>query len=139
MTTDQPIHGTLASQPIWKSPVFIFMCLVFVGVMALFVLSRYVPDTAYRAKCAKQMQSLGQAFLLYQQDYRRHNGPFPPDLQSVEATQQIGVEVFLCPATSDTCAKGSNLAEFLERVMNFGQCSVEDRDGKEAIPKRRHG
>lgn len=125
MPTDQPLQSTSANQPktLWKSPAFIFMGLAFLGALALFLAIRHVPALVDRIKCTSQMRSLGQAFALYQQDSLRYHGAFPPDLQSVIATQMIASEVFVCPATSDTRANGSTIAQILADLAKPGHCS----------------
>ena len=125
MTMDQPLQSTPANQPmtLWKSPAIIILSLVFFGAVALFLAIRHVPALVDRIKCTSQMRSLGQAFDLYQQDYQRYGGPFPPDLQSVIATQQISPLVLLCPATSDTRANGSSMAQALADLARPGHCS----------------
>jgi prepilin-type processing-associated H-X9-DG protein len=71
-------------------------------------------DRAYQVKCASNMRQIGQAILLYQQDYA---GAHPPDLTAVLATQQLSSDVFWCPSSPDTRSPTT------QRLAQPGHCS----------------
>jgi prepilin-type processing-associated H-X9-DG protein len=52
-------------------------------------------ETANRVKCASNERQIGQAILLYSND---HKGEYPPDLGTLILTQDITLEVFICPS-----------------------------------------
>jgi prepilin-type processing-associated H-X9-DG protein len=55
-------------------------------------------ETANRVKCASNMRQIGQATLLYANENRQK---MPPDLGTLLKTQDIGMEVFICPSSSN--------------------------------------
>jgi prepilin-type processing-associated H-X9-DG protein len=60
-------------------------------------------ETANRIKCASDMRQIGQAILLYTNQY----GPqYPPDLATLMKTESISPAVFVCPDSTDTPASG---------------------------------
>lgn len=52
-------------------------------------------ETANRVKCASNMRQIGQAILLYSNENR---GQYPKDLGTLLITQDIGIDVFICPS-----------------------------------------
>jgi prepilin-type processing-associated H-X9-DG protein len=52
-------------------------------------------ETANRVKCASNLRIIGQAMLLYSND---HKGQYPPDLGTLLRTQEITIDVFVCPS-----------------------------------------
>src|SRR6185436_19766564 len=55
-------------------------------------------ETANRVKCASNERQIGQAMLLYSND---NKGRYPPDLGTLLKTQDITIEVFVCPSSSN--------------------------------------
>jgi prepilin-type processing-associated H-X9-DG protein len=52
-------------------------------------------ETANRVKCASNMRQIGQAMLLYSNE---NKGKYPPDLGTLLKTQDVIVDVFVCPS-----------------------------------------
>ena len=94
------------------SPLVWIVLFLFVGVLLAWMLLPSINrdrESASQIKCASNLRSVGQAVDLYS---RENAGVFPPDLQTVLATQQISAESFTCPRSSDTGAKApSGLAQ----------------------------
>src|SRR5438093_2472338 len=55
-------------------------------------------ETANRVKCASNERQIGQAMLLYANDNR---GKYAPDLGTLLMTQDITIDVFVCPSSSN--------------------------------------
>jgi prepilin-type processing-associated H-X9-DG protein len=53
-------------------------------------------ETANRVKCSSNERQIGQAMLLYSNDNR---GKYPPDLGTLIKTQDITIDVFVCPSS----------------------------------------
>jgi prepilin-type processing-associated H-X9-DG protein len=70
-------------------------------------------EAGNRKKCAANMIALGHAMLLYGNENKGH---FPLSVRDLMVTQDIGSEVFTCPASSHTPARG---ATFEEQVRNL--------------------
>jgi hypothetical protein len=87
------------------------------GLLLLGVLGR---DYANAFKCKANMRCLGQVFLLYANENRRQ---YPPTLVDVICTQDVGTEVFICPASSDTIATGATRQAMLADFAKPGRCS----------------
>lgn len=93
---------------------------VALGFGVLLVLSLVIPpghpagEKARQVKCASNLRQIGQACLLYANN---NGGQYPPDLQTITQTQQIGMEAFVCPSTSDN--KGTTSAD----LSKAGRCS----------------
>jgi len=60
-------------------------------------------EVANRVKCASNMRQIGQAIVLYANDY---GGQYPPDLATLLKTEDIRPPVFVCPDSTDTPASG---------------------------------
>jgi prepilin-type processing-associated H-X9-DG protein len=86
-------------------PVFIvpIMALLLLGgFLMLPSIGRSRPE-AMRIKCASNMKQIGMAILLYSNE--NHN-QYPPTLDALIPTEDIGSEAFVCPQTPDTPATG---------------------------------
>jgi prepilin-type processing-associated H-X9-DG protein len=55
-------------------------------------------ETANRGKCASNERQIGLAMLLYSNDNR---GKYPPDMGTLLKTQDITIEVFICPSSEN--------------------------------------
>ncbi len=81
-----------------------FIHYVLIVIVALLVASIFVPSgghsrrQANQIKCASNLRQIGQGIQLYAQ---ANLGFFPPDLQTLAATQPLGLSVMICPSTSD--------------------------------------
>ena len=70
-------------------------------------------EPANRAKCASNLHQIGLGILLYQQD----NGQAYPDtLGRLVLTEQIGADVFVCPASADEKSPATQPAEMAADV-----------------------
>ncbi|MBC8109414.1 MAG: hypothetical protein H7Z14_22715 [Anaerolineae bacterium] len=56
-------------------------------------------ETANRVKCASNERQIGQAMLLYAND---NKGSYPDDLGTLLLTQDITIDVFLCPSSDNS-------------------------------------
>lgn len=88
-------------------PAVIAAMLLVVAALLLAAILTWPPDPsrikfANEIHCGSNLRQISQAIMLYAQD---NAGAFPPDLQTVLATQPISADVFTCPSTSDTGAK----------------------------------
>ena len=57
-------------------------------------------ETANRVKCASNMRQIGLAAVLYAND--AEGGAFPPDLETLLATQDVTSAVMVCPSSDET-------------------------------------
>jgi len=71
-------------------------------------------ETANRVKCASNERQIGQAILLYSNDYQ---GQYPPDFVTLLKTENITPSVFVCPSSNDTPAKSA------AELLSGGHCS----------------
>lgn len=55
-------------------------------------------EKANQVKCASNLRMIGQGCLLYANDHLREGGIYPASLGELLATQQIGLEAFVCPS-----------------------------------------
>jgi hypothetical protein len=79
---------------------------------------RYSPN---RVRCHKQLQTIGQAMLLYANE---HNGAYPATVDDLIITQDITPSIFVCPASDDVPAfDGATLAATAANVAVPGQLS----------------
>jgi prepilin-type processing-associated H-X9-DG protein len=113
----------------------VVLMLVLGGTVYLLLPTGIVRDgePATRVRCASHLRQIGQALLLYQQQF----GEYPPSLAEVLATQDIGAEVFICPDSSDTPTQGNSAAEASVDLMRGGHLSyvyVPGQDPKTISP-----
>jgi prepilin-type processing-associated H-X9-DG protein len=71
-------------------------------------------EIANRVKCAANERSIGQAILLYENDF---HGQYPPDLVTLAKTESVPLSVFVCPSSNDTPASSP------DTLMSGGHCS----------------
>ncbi len=80
--------------------------------------SREIPN---RVKCRSNLRAIGQSILLYANENKGH---YPPALDLLISTQDVGTSVFICPSSNDDKAQGAT-SEL--RVQDFrttpGRCS----------------
>jgi prepilin-type processing-associated H-X9-DG protein len=60
-------------------------------------------ETANRVKCASNERQIGLAILLYSNE---NKGKYPPDLGTLLRTQDITIDVFVCPTSDDAVPAG---------------------------------
>jgi len=77
-------------------------------------------ETANRVKCASNMRQIGQALLLYANENR---GDYPPDLETLLLTQDIGADVFCCPSSNDEIAPGATVEDQATNLSAGGHLS----------------
>jgi prepilin-type processing-associated H-X9-DG protein len=65
-------------------------------------------ETANRVKCASNLRQLGQAMLLYANE---NKGKYPPDLGTLLLTQDMTVNVFVCPSSGTEIPKNLKTRE----------------------------
>ncbi len=71
-------------------------------------------ETANRVKCASNERQIGQAIVLYCNDY---GGQYPPDLAALLKAEPLAPSVFVCPSSNDTPAGSAN------DLLSGGHCS----------------
>jgi hypothetical protein len=77
-------------------------------------------ETAHRVKCRKTLRAIGQACLLYSNENR---GQLPNSLGQLVVTQDVTSEVFVCPSSDDTPARGHSLEERAANLAKPGHAS----------------
>jgi len=86
----------------WLGPALLTVALLVVGV--LFILST-LPEYGQspRVRCANNLRQIGLACLMYAND---HANQYPDNLSVVLRDEDITPEVFVCPSSNDTPARG---------------------------------
>ena len=93
----RPLLDRLATRPVlWAVAGGICLFLFFVLTQ-----QRPYEGSPPRLRCQSHEHQIGLAILLYAQD---HSGHYPPALADLLADEQIGPEVFTCPASNATAA-----------------------------------
>lgn len=72
-------------------------------------------ETAKRVKCASNLRMLGQAMLLYANE---NKGKYPPDLGTLLLTQDLTMEVFVCPSSGTVVPKNLKTLEEKAKWVN---------------------
>lgn len=70
--------------------------------------------------CASNLRQIGQAILLYANE---NDGSYPLRLEDLLLTQEIGSEVMICPASSDTKALGATPEQVAADLSKGGHLS----------------
>ena len=78
---------------------------------------RYATD---RAKCARNMQALGQAMMMYANAYR---GELPDSLASLREEEDISPAAFICPGSNDRYADGPTARAIRDQLGMRGHVS----------------
>jgi prepilin-type processing-associated H-X9-DG protein len=76
--------------------------------------------TANRVKCASNLRQIGQAILLYTNDYQ---GQYPNTFGDLLMTEDITSMVFVCPSSSDVAAVGATTQAVVANLDTPGHCS----------------
>jgi prepilin-type processing-associated H-X9-DG protein len=95
---------------------------VLVGMLVLGLAPRrYGPrDTAPRVKSASHLRQIGQALLLYANDF----GVYPPDFETLLLNEDLTPKVFVSPSGTDTPAPGdTKAAQARNLTARPGHCS----------------
>ena len=103
---------------LWQVPLYL------VGEAFLYqVLSPNRPesrDCRNEVKSQSNLRQIGQAILMYTQDYA---GAYPDALPTLIVTEDITSEVMVSPSTSDTPATGPTTRAVADAVLIGGHCS----------------
>jgi prepilin-type processing-associated H-X9-DG protein len=85
------------------------------GVLAFWALQKVdrSVEAADRKKCAANMIALGHAVLMYGNE---NKGRYPPGVRDLMVTQDIGSEVFNCPASGHTPARAATFEEQVRKL-----------------------
>jgi hypothetical protein len=124
-----PVQIEYASPTPGKNPstartVVLWVIVGLFGLGALSVFSRPSftrtrgPDN--RVKCASNLRQIGQAILLYTNDFK---GRYPDNFGDLLLTQDITSAVFDCPTTNDTPAVGPTTQAAIVNMATPGHCS----------------
>ena len=70
--------------------------------------------------CGSRLRNIGYGLKSYTQT---HGGRFPDDLRALVLTEDVTVETFVCPGSSDEFAPGNTLEEQAENLLKGGHCS----------------
>ena len=100
----EPKRRPLRTSWLLKVLGMILAAYVLIGIAVLIVdqlAMRQIHDRSGQVHCASNLRQIGQAIQLYTPD---NQGLFPPDLQTIARTQQIGLECFVCPSSKDSRA-----------------------------------
>lgn len=73
-----------------------------------------------RVKCQSNMRQIGQAILLYTNDF---GGRYPDSLGDLLLTEDITSEAFVCPSTTDTPARGPTTQAVVAGMSKPGHLS----------------
>jgi hypothetical protein len=115
-----------ASNELTRRPTRHWVVVAVVGLLLLVAIGLAVSslgrarETAHRAKCRKIMRAIGQACLLYSNENR---GRLPQSLGQLVVTQDVTTEVFVCPSSDDTPARGHSLEERAVNLAKPGHAS----------------
>jgi hypothetical protein len=77
-------------------------------------------EPADRIKCASNLKQIGLAVSMYAKD---HGGRYPDRFEDLIVAEDIGSEVFVCPKSDDTPAKGRSVAEMVGNLSAGGHLS----------------
>lgn len=74
-------------------------------------------ETANRVKCASNLRQIGQGIQLYANE---NKGKYPDDFAAlIKADIGLGVEVFVCPSSSDEVVKGIPPADWVNERSSY--------------------
>ena len=88
----------LAIGGIITSSVLFFLSIILSVVLILMPALGKAREMAEEIMCASQLNGIGKAFMMYQNDF---DGQNPPDLQALVETVDVDASVLVCPCTDD--------------------------------------
>lgn len=77
-------------------------------------------DTNPREKSESNLRQIGQAILMYNNDFK---GAYPDALPTLVMTEDIGAEAFVSPLSNDTLATGPTTRAIAANLLAGGHCS----------------
>ena len=101
---------------------FVFVAVLVCAFLALFELpsENQEPRSAPRVKSASNLRQIGQAILLYSQDFA---GQYPDTFQSLLMNEDITSGVFVSPSRSETPAEGATTRQIADQLDAGGHVS----------------
>ena len=110
--------------------IFWLICALVLATLAIslwkFVSTGRRGDGSPRLRCASNLVQVGQAILLYANDY---HDQMPPDFAVLPSTEDIWTDVFTCPATDDVKTSATQPAAIRADFAAGGHCSYVYVDG----------
>ena len=94
-----------------------FLFLLISAILLSLLNPRHRGEVSYRVKSQSNLRQIGQACLLYTNDY---SGQYPDSFETMILTEDIGGEVFISPYTSSTPANGPTTRDIAAQLSTGG-------------------
>jgi len=99
------------------------VAVVLAALVLLLLISILLPEdhgheAANMAKCGNNLRQIGLACMMYCSDNKR----YPDEAGTLMSTQELSVEVFVCPSSTDTPLKGA-VTQPASAILSGGHCS----------------